>query len=328
MTEHDHDHRIDELLRAAAGNPTPTPGDRQRSRQRFADNTTNTRRQWTVSWSRRWVGATAVALVLVIVAAAITVTRPTPAQAALAEIARAAEQVDSLHIPQGSYAYTKSTSISLGVTVDHPTPDRANPIAYLLPTERQAWISPDGITHLQTTVGQPRFFDPRDEADYLAAGYEDIDQVGQTVVETFDNTTTILGERDWPTDPDQLRDTITGLIPPDSLRPRDVDILDISLDLLREVGPSPELRSAPLTVIAGLDLQLVDQTATTATFEISYTQPAAETIRFTLDQSGQLLQEDIITREGHPAFGIPPGTAIQSTSYQPTTIVDTPPADN
>lgn len=328
MTEHDHDHRIDELLRAAAGNPTPTPGDRQRSRQRFADNTTNTRRPWMVGWSRRWVGATATALIMAIVAAAITVTRPTPAQAVLAEIARAAEQVDPLHIPQGSYAYTKSTSINLGITVDHPTADRTTPIAYLLPTVRQAWIGPDGITHLQTTVGQPRFFDPRDEADYRAAGYDTIDQVGQTVVETFDNTTTILGERDWPTDPEQLRDTITGLIPPDSPRPRDVDILDISLDLLREVGPSPDLRIATLTVIAGLDLQVVDQTATTATFEISYTQPAAETIRFTLDHSGQLLQEEIITNQGDPTLGIPAGTAVQTTSYQPTAIVNTPPADN
>lgn len=325
MTENDHDPRIDELLRAAAGNPTPTPGDRQRSRRRFTD---HTRRPWTVGWSRRWVGATAAALVIVIVAAAITVNRPTPAQAALIDIARAAEQIDSLRIPQGSYAYTKSTTVSLGVTADHPTADRTTPIAYLLPTVRRAWISPDGITHLQTTVGQPRFFDPRDEADYLTAGYDDIDQVGQTVVETFDNTTTILGERDWPADPEPLRDTITGLIPPDSLRPGDVDILDISLDLLREVGPSPELRSAIVTVIAGLDLQLLDQTATTATFEISYTQPAAETIRFTLDQDGQLLQEDIITNQGDPSLGIPPGTAIQSTSYQPTTIVDTPPADS
>jgi hypothetical protein len=322
MTEPNQDHPIDDLLRAAAGNPTPTPGDRQRGRQRFAD---HTRRPWTVGWNRRWVGATAVATVVAIVAAAITVTRPTPAQAALADIAQVAERVDPLQIPDGSYAYTQSTSISLGVTVEHPTPDRTRPISYLLPIERQAWISPDGITHLRTTVGQPRFFEPRDEADYLIAGYDNIDQVGQTVIETFDNTTTILGERDWPTDPDQLRDTITGLIPSDSLRPLDVDILDISLDLLREVGPSPQLRSATLTVIAGLDLQLVDQTATTATFEISYTSPAAETIRFTIGHSGQLLQEHIITREGHASLGIPPGTAIQSTSYQPTTIINTPP---
>jgi hypothetical protein len=325
MTEPSHDHPIDGLLRAAAGNPTPTPGDRQRSRQRFTDHTNGTRQTPALRWSPRWVGATAAVLVMLVVAASIMVIRPTPAQAALAEIAQAAERIDPLLIPTGSYAHTVSSSINLGVTVDHPTPDRVHPIGYLLPTERQAWISPNGVTHLETSIGEPRFFTAQDEADYHAAGYDTIDQVGQTVVETFDHTTTVLAERHWPTDPRQLRDTITSLIPQDPTRPLDVDILDNCLDLLREVGPTPQLRKATIEVIAGLDLQLVDQTPTTATFEITYTGPAAETIRFTLDHNGQLLQETVISDAGDPTLGIPPGTAIQTTSYQPTTIIDTPP---
>lgn len=325
MTEPSHDHPIDDLLRAVAGHPTPTPGDRRHARQRLADQTTTSQRSAALRWSPRWVGATATLLTVVFVAAAITVTRPTPAQATLADIAQAAEQIDPHHIPPGSYAHTVSSSVNLGVTSDEPTPDRNHPIAYLLPTERQAWISPDGITHLETSIGQPLFFTPQDEADYHTAGYDTIDQIGQTVVETFDNTTTILDERDWPTDPGRLRDLITSLIPPDSPRPLDVDILDTCLDLLREVGPTPQLRSATITVIASLDLQLVDQTPTTATFEITNTGPAAETIRFTLDHNGQLLQETVISDAGDPTLGIPPGTAIQTTSYQPTTIIDTPP---
>lgn len=318
------DDPIDRLLREAAGNPTPSPADRDRAREVLyravtAATVTPPRRPAKQAW------AAAAGIVLVTAAIVVAASRPTPAQAALAEIARAAEYVDPLTISPGQYAYTRSHTMNLGVTETDPSPQRSTPIAYLIPTNREAWISQAGITHLVTTTGQPVFFNPVDEADYYAANYDELDQVGRTTTETFDNTTNILTEREWPTDPDQLRQTLTGLIHAEAERPLDVEILDIALDLIREVGPTPALRAAVVAVIAELDLTLEEESPEHTTFSITFGQPDSTTMKFTLTDEGQLTEETITDNTGDDDLDIPPGTEVESVTYQPTLITTTPP---
>ncbi len=326
MDNYDED-PIDQTLRRVAGNPSPSAGDRERAWQAYTRATATVNQKPSRRRPMFAAVATVTAVALVVGFVAVAALRPSPAQAALLEIAEAAERLDPLTIPQGQYAYTQSETINLGVTGIDPFPHRATPIAYLIPTDRQIWNSEDGTTSIVTTIGQPTFFNATDEVDYFAAGYDAIDQVGQTVTETFGNTTSILTERDWPTDPKELRDVIIELIPEDSQRPMDVEILDVVLDLIREVGPTPALRAAAIAVIADLDPTVEDESPGQTTFSIVSTQPDNLTIRFTLTDEGHLISETTTDIAGNPRLGIPPGTQVASSIYEPTIITTSLPTD-
>lgn len=320
MTGGDGDRRshadpIDELVRRAAGEPPP--GDRNRVERLFADAVAargGDHRRTTPLW----VAVAAVALVGV----AVTALRPAPAEAVLTEIARAAEKTEPLAVPPGRYAYTRSESLALGVMSADLLPHRETPLAYLLPTEREVWTSADGTVHMSTTTGRPRFFRPGDEADYDAAGQGAADGVGRTVAETFTGVVGILEEREWPTDPDRLAATISELIPPGYERPRDVEMLDIALDLLRETGAPARLRAAVVEVVARLDVSVVEQTTAGTTFVVRYDRPGETTMTFTLSPEGFLLSETLVDEDGDETLGIPPGTVVGSSTYEPTRITD------
>lgn len=311
---------IDQLLRKAAGNPAAGADQRQRAKDAYlrATHLALSPR----SRTNRWAVLTASAAAIIIVSLAVTSLRPTSAQAALLQIAVAAERTDPLMIPPGQYAHTRSEAVNLAITPS--SAERPNSIAYLLSTTREVWISSAGITHITTATDRPTFFDPGDEAAYYAAGYDKVDGVGDTVTETFEGATTILTERSWPTVPEQLQDTIVELIPANHERPLDVEILDIALDLIREVGPDPALRAAAVQVIAGLETKIVQQTTNQAIFALSYTTPDDITITFSLDANGNLLNEMDTDNDGDPNLGIPPGTRISAISYSPTTITNAP----
>lgn len=319
----ENDDPIDELLRAVAGIPTPTADHRQRAKDAYLRATrpplSPALRRHRL---RRPVALTAIAATIIIVGIAFSSLRPTAAQAALLQIAEAAGQIDSLTIPPGQYAHTRSEAVNLAFT--STSPDDPNPIAYLLPTTRQLWISSTGITHIIATTGRPTFFDLADEAAYVASGYETLDNVGQTVTETLEGSATILTERTWPTDPEPLRETIVALIPATHERPLDVEILDLALDLIREVGPEPALRAAAVQVIATLDPRIVERTSDQTTFALSYTTPDYTTITFSLDPNGYLLYETITDNNGDADLGIPPGTQTSATRYSPTMITNAP----
>ncbi len=324
MDDYDED-PIDQTLRRLAGDPSPSAGDRERAWQAYTRATTGDNR--TPIGRRLVLAATSVATVAALVVGFVAASslRPPPAQGVLLEIARAAEQMDPLAIPEGQYAYTSSRRTDLGVTGLEPFPHRSTRIAYLIPKDRQNWISQEGVAQIITTVGEPMFFREADEVDYYAAGYDLFDEVGQTVTETLSNTTSILMERTWPTDPAELRDVIVGLIREDSERPKDVDILEKALDLIREVGPSPALRAAAIAVIAGLDLTIEDESPGQTMFSISWTNPEHTTKMFTLNSEGHLIEEIRIDNDGDPILGIPPGTRISHAIYEPTIITTRPP---
>lgn len=110
--------------------------------------------------------------------------------------------------------------------------------------------------------------------------------------------------------------------PPGSERPRDVEMLDIALDLLRETGAPARLRAAVVGVVARLDVSVVERTAAGTTFAVRYTRPGETTMTFTLSPEGFLLAETLVDEDGDETLGIPPGTIVGSSTYEPTRITD------
>ena len=261
----------------------------------------------------------AVAFVVV----AVQVARPTAAEAVLGEIAAAAELVEPLTVDGQEFAYVRSETLALGVfPADAFTSTRGGPLAYLIPSTREVWIGADDTVQLRTTTGTPRFFAPGDETDYYTAGLDVIDGVGEITAETFDNVTSILDERTWPTTPDDLEDALRHSLPPELERPESVEILDLALDLIRLPDAPPTLRAAALRVIADLDLTLVERRPDGGgTFTIAYDQPEPATITVTLSGIGQLIYESVTLDDGDPSVGIPPGTITAEATYEPARIV-------
>jgi hypothetical protein len=321
-----NDEPVDQTLRQMVGNPQPTDADRQHTRRILAAAIRSDTRP--ARPARHWFATPAFvasSLVVVLIAAiTVQVLRPTPVQAALAEIAAAAQKADPLTIPDQQYAYRHTEAVNLVVVPDDAFEPghRDTPLAYLLPTVREEWIGTDGTVQLRTTANTPTFFTPEDESDYLQAGLDQTDNIGQTITETFGNVTSILDDRTWPTDPDQLETALTAMTPAGSETPETVDIFNLALAFIRQPDTPPALRSAALGVIARLDLTLSEHTSDgTRTFTLTYTEPQPATITVTLDTNGQLLYESVGLTDGDAATGVPPNTTISANTYQPIQIV-------
>ncbi len=312
---------LDARLRTLAGNPSPTTADAALARgalaQAIADESSNQPSQ------RRWVvWALAVSLSLVVALVVIQVVKLSPARATLLEIAQAAELADPMTIPPQSYAYTRSEVVVLGTVPADPFADRTTPMAYLLPQTREIWVGNANTVQIRTTTHEPVFFAPQDKVDYYEARLDEVDQIGQTTLQTATDGTSILDERDWPTDPDALRAAIEDTFQPDSIMPADIDVAHIALSLISESPANPGLRAAALRVLAGLNnLHLVEGTDGTTTFSITYSTPHEGSLTFVLDAAGQVVSRHSVNIDGNPGLGIPPNTVIEGIDYEPTTIV-------
>jgi hypothetical protein len=326
------DNQFDGTLRGLAGDPEPTPADRSRSRRALNAAIADARHRSGTKPARGWkdmlvpglVGTVAVFLLFVALVV-WQLGQPTGAEAAFGEIAQATELVDPLTIPAQHYAYSRSEQIVEVVEpVDAFDSVRDHPMAYLLPETREMWVGEDGIVQLRITARTPQFFSAQDEAYYYTAGFGDRDNIGEPVTETFTGTTSIVDERQWPTDPDELKATIVSLLPESYGRPLGVEILDSALDLIREPAAPPSLRAAAIRVIAGLDLTLTKRTGDGGgTFAVTYDGPQRITMTITIDGEGQLLNESTNLPDGDPTLGIPAGTVVSQANYNPTQIVDT-----
>ncbi len=315
---------IDILLRTLAGSPSPTNADAALARnalaQAIANESSNQTRR------RKWaVPALAVSLSLVVVIVAIQVVKPSPARATLLEIAQAAELADPLTIPPQSYAYTKSEVVVLGTVPADAFAGRTSPMAYLLPQTREIWVGSENTVQIRTTTNSPVFFAPQDKVDYYEAQLDKVDQVGQTTSQTVTGGTSILDERDWPTEPDALKTAIEDTFQPGSVMPADVDVAHVALSLISESSASPDLRAAALRALAGLnDLHLVQGTDGTSTFSITYSTPHEGSLTFVLDGAGKVVSRRTVNIDGDPGLGIPPNTVIEGMDYEPTMIVAEP----
>lgn len=315
-------------LQRLAADPHPTAEDRQRAeealKQAIAQAATRETRMWPVQ--RSWRLGFAVTIFVVAVGLGIQLLRPNTASAALSEIAAAAELVDPLAIPAQSFAYTRSDTVVLVVQPPDAFGAAEIPgsgVAYLLPQTRESWFGSSDVVQLRLTTYRPTFFAPETEAAYYAAGLDRADGVGETVTSTVSGAPSLLDSRTWPTDPDQLLEVLRSLFPPDRGLPDTVEILDLALDLLRETGADPELRAAVLRVLSNLDMELLERRPDgAATFAITYESALLTRDGFTLDLSGNLLEETTTLIEADPNLSIPSGTVIWNALYEPTSIVE------
>lgn len=323
--------RTDQVVRALhafALDSDPTAADRQRSEEALtlaiAQETLPRARPATIR--KRWglVGGSAAGLL--IVAFAIQLARPTPASAALSEIAYAASLVDPLIIPSQSFAYTRSVQTALSVkplVAPGQTDESAAWIASLHPQTREAWMGSGGVVQLREEFGRPTFFTPEEEAAYYELGLDQVDHVGETLTRTMTGVTSTLESQDWPTEPDRLLELIRSLLRPDQPLPEAVAILDTALDLLRESGPSPELRAAVIRVLLDLDLELAERSQNgDATFTVTYDGPVPTRDTFTLDLKGNLIAETTTWLEADLELSIPAGTVVHEAVYEPTIVVE------
>lgn len=105
----------------------------------------------------------------------------------------------------------------------------------------------------------------------------------------------------------------------------DLKVLETCLEMLRETLIPPELRTAVLRVIAGLDLELVEESPDGAgTFSVSFETPQPTRLTFTLAATGHLQSEESVLIDGDAELGVPPGTAETTAVYTvPRLVADT-----
>lgn len=319
------DHPVDDALRRVAGQPTPSEDDRRLGADRLAEaiaaeQIPQPRRRYrlTVGW------AIGFGVLLVGLLVAVETISPTPTEAAIEEIAKAAEETDPLTIPPQQFGYTKSEMTALAIVPAEALRDieyEREFLVYLLPTIRETWIGSEGAAQLRTTNQPPIFFSEADEDAYYAAGIDGQDAIGETTtLTTTDRPTT----PDWPTDPAALDQAIRQAAVSDRGLSETVEYLDVALDILREPFATPQLRAATLRLIAQLpDLELVDTAGDESfTFTIEYRDQDVETRQtFTLGDQGHLLTEEIRILDPNPRFGIPADSAIFAANHTPATIV-------
>lgn len=324
MTERDHP--VDDALRRVAGQPTPSEADRRLGADRLAEAIAAEQRPQPRRRYRLTVGwAIGFGVLLVGLLVAVETISPTPTEAAIEEIAKAAEETDPLTIPPQQFGYTKSEMTALAIVPTEALRDIEHErefLVYLLRTIRETWIGSEGAAQLRTTNQPPIFFSEADEDAYYTAGIDEQDAIGETTMLT---TTDRPTEPAWPTDPTALDKAIRQAAVNDRGLPETVEYLDVALDILREPLTSPQLRAATLRLIAQLpDLELVETARDDSfTFAVEYRDQDVDSRQtFTLSKQGYLLTEEIRILEPNPRFGIPADTDIFTAIHTPATIVD------
>jgi hypothetical protein len=311
-----------EVLREQVQTPEPTSEEISLAKarlQRAIAAEQNADKKLEVGWKWRVVAAITVAAAIVIVA--VPLIRTSPAQAALVEIAQAARQATPIEVLRGSYITTTSEQTNLAIRPGEEFGLDQESVAYLLPTTRQIWRQPaKRFVLLQTTVGIPEFFDPSHQRAYYAAGLDEADQIGQTIVEQFVNVTDPIIETEWPTNPDDLLQAMEELIGEnDRTQSIPSDLFLLAADLLRETNPSPQLRAAVLEVLGELPLDVQERGQLSITISLL---DGDRQLTMELSDQGDLLSEAITLRQADLTLGIPADTVISKATHRVARVVD------
>lgn len=311
-----------ELLKNEAVPSEPTDEDGERARRRLE--AAIARDQKPSGLGRRWpLLASAAALVAAVVLGVSFLHSP-PAEAALGEIAEAARTATPLDIPDGSFVYTQSERVDLAIRPGIEFGLDREFVAYLLPSVREVWRSPDtNFIQIRTTTGTPSFFDRQHETAYYAMGLEETDQLGEERTEQFTDAVDPILEFDWPTATNALHQALVDYtVQGGDERPEAVQVFSLATSLLREADPSPQLRAAVLEVIAGLPVELDEQTDQSITIAIVYDAALATRDTITLNSQGWLVAESSTLIEAEPELGIPAGTRVLDVTYRQGRIVE------
>ena len=143
------------------------------------------------------------------------------------------------------------------------------------------------------------------------------------MINTQQDSNPILEERDWPTDSRELESLIRSEVGDDESA-----VLDKCLQFLRAPLLPPELRAAVLQVIAGLDLELVEENGDGGgTFAIEYELEEAGRRRqvFTLNADGYLISEELVAVDGYLEGVVPAGTVEYRATHSVPVLVDSLP---
>lgn len=319
---------VDELLRAATGDPRPPEEIVERGRRVLvAAIHEETARPATVArrtWSPRW----AVAGVILTLVAALVVTgvvvAPQPVTA-LAQLAEVAEKVTVPVPSEGEYLFTSAEetvmSMRSGSELGLPALETA---AYLLPTSTLSW-SDGAMVHEEMTVGHPVFFSPEVEAAYEASGLAEEEQVGEVIVSDYEVVVDDLSVQAWPTEAEELRDAMAAYVSGEgSAVPEEARIIDLAANLLREGREPAEVRAAVLRVLDSLEGVTVTEAGDIVTVAVEYADdlgvPTRTELRF--DRESRLVGQSVVWPDGFAAVGAPPGTPVYEARYVPAQVVD------
>ena len=314
-------HPVDVALRALTVTLEPRRADFEHVLDRlneamFAPPARKSRIRSRLSWT------TAAALITAFIVLMFQTTSITPAGAVLVELAQQVVLIDEMTIPDDRFVHTITEASVMTYVGQDAVPDVALPhdtLLYILPRTLERWSGDQGTVRLQETNHDPQFFSAADEEAYNAAGLDVGDRLRETVDRTQQESNSILDE-DWPTDPGELEVKIRAEVGDD-----DIAFLKKSLEFLREPLVSPELRAAVLQLVAGLELELVEESSDGGgTFSVEYEleRLGQRRLTFTVNAEGFLTFEEELIIDGYPEFGVPAGTAENSATYSVPVLVD------
>ena len=318
-------HPVDVALRAVTTTIEPSPADIEYAWVRLTEamSAPSGRRSWNRS-RLSWAAATAIVAVVVVLM--LQTTSISAASAVINDLARVVVLTDEVVIPDGQFAYTVTEAWRLAFVDQDSVPDvefTDDYLAYVLEYTSEQWAGDQGTVRDQVTNHEARFFSAADEEAYYAAKLNEGDRLGETVVNTQQDSNSILDEQDWPTDASELEKVIRSEVGDDESA-----VLEKSLQFLRAPLLPPELRAAVLEVIAELDLELVEEAGDGGgTFAIEYEieEVGPRRLVFTLNAEGYLVFEELVAVDGYPEEGVPAGTADNRATYTVPSLVDSLP---
>lgn len=267
--------------------------------------------------------AAALVVVLIGVTVLIEAGGASPAAAAIGEIAEVTRELDPIAPSDDSFVYGRADTVVLvNVPVEGlgGVPFDRSELLYLLPILRESWFGSDNTVEITSVAGEPSFFAPDDADVYVAAGLDELDQVGVA------STSIVTMEPEfWPTDSASLDAAIRDAMATDRGLPETVEYLDVALDIVRESFASPEVRSTALGLVAGLDgLELGTPTAEGAsTFYIDYVERGVEVrYTFSIDGNGYFRSEEIRNLTADTQLGIPADVATFGAEYSAPVVTE------
>lgn len=318
---------IDELLRHLVTDHEQEPDEYERARARAqaALDAAIEDERGKADMGRRvgWIAAAAATVALVVGAVVLSdVGRPSPAAAAMEEFAQALEAVPASSIGDDEFLYTEIDSRSLVAVdaeilgdVDYPN----DYLLYLQDRHVETWRGASGSIQFRETPGEPTFFDTETEQAYHQAGLAELDGIGETTTQAFEN----VPVEEWPADPDELDAAIREVMVDNRGLPETVEYLDVALDTLRDALHPPDVRAATLHLIGDLDgLELVESTPDEVTLSIEYVDRGVNTrFTFTVGRDGFLRFEETLNITADTESGIPAGTVTHTARYSAPVIV-------
>lgn len=317
MTE-DH-HPVDAALRRLVGDPEPSPQDRQLGDKRLhrAVEAEAPISRSGSDWRLLMVAAVTTLLLVV----GYAVLRPSQVDAAVEEMATAAEAVDPIVLTSEEFFYTRAEVANLGLVGSEELGGVAfdqEQLVYLLSSLRETWVGADGGIQIRTRHGTPTFFTVDAEAAYHEAGLDERDGIGETITEAFPPPETT---ESWPISIDALDEAIRERTADRGL-PHTIEYLDVAIDILRENLIPPQLRANTIRLIGQLPGLEVSRENERVTFAADYEDNRIPTrYTFTLDRHGNLVSEATSIAEANAQLGIPAGTTITAASYIDQQIV-------